>query len=61
LKPFGVVFFGTAARPNVSVAWISQRRLRMSISSFQSASSCTRPCCIRTPEKRFRGLSVNRE
>jgi len=47
LKPSGVCF-GTVAKPMVSTVSARMRRSTMSTSSFQSASSWTRPCCIRT-------------
>jgi hypothetical protein len=40
--------FGTPDDPMTSVATVRSRRASISICSFQSASTCTRPCCILT-------------
>src|SRR6266481_6706715 len=53
-KPSGVSR-GTTQRPMMSIVSERQWRSRISFHSFQSASNCTRPCCIRTPLKSFLG------
>jgi hypothetical protein len=48
-NPFGVVR-GAAQRPTTSAVSARRRRSKISTSSFQSASSWTRPCCMSTPQ-----------